>query len=451
MQSTKTVADPQLERRTKAALVLAEALESSGVPYAVTSGIDGFPDAIGRDIDLLVEERDRLAVVKATAKAFRAAGWNLANQRRLNGHYWCFAIDNASKTVCEFDLAGPLQWGSAIFADRPYPDTKTGPFAVDSYACLVKRLILPLLAGKAEKVSRLNSDGFGISETGTRASKRLQHFLGADLTARLLEAVHRRSVPDLLSLAPELRQAVLSRSIRNPWRLLSAAANRVREKLAISPFEKPLAPVVAIVGPDGVGKSTVINELRKLLPHFLPVNGVIVRHWRPSLLPPLGRLAGQEVPLAGVAHPPRRKPGRLRWVRNLYYSLDFTLGAWLKDRPLSSFNKIIIYDRCYLDMQADPLRFGLPDAKGLQSLSGLYRQPDLIVLLEDSPERIHSRKPELSVAEITNIYARWKAIGQRTRGFHCVAVYAGVPQTVDKVANLIVGSAIELLLQGSKQ
>jgi hypothetical protein len=32
-----------------------------------------------------------------------------------------------------------------------------------------------------------------------------------------------------------------------------------------------------------------------------------------------------------------------------------------------------------------------------------------------------------------------------------VSVDEGVPQTVDKVAKLIVGSAIELLLRGSKQ
>lgn len=451
MESKKTVADPKLQRRTKATLLLAEALENSGVSYAVTSGIDGFPDAIGRDIDLLVNERDRLAVVNAAAKTFRAAGWNLASRRRLNGHYWCFAIEDSTKTVCEFDLAGPLQWGPAIFADHPYPDIKNGPFAVDSYARLVKRLILPLLAGKAEKVSKLNSDGSGIGEAVTSISKRLQDFFGTDLTGRLLAGIHGNSMQDLSKLALELRKAALSRSTQRPWKLPRAIVNRVREKLAVSPFEKPLAPVVAIVGPDGVGKSTVIKELRKRLPQLLPINGVIVRHWRPSLLPPLGRLAGQEVPRAGVAHPPRRKAGRLRWVRNLYYSLDFTLGSWLKDRPLSSFNKIIIYDRCYLDMQADPLRFGLPDAKGLQSLSRLNRRPDLVVLLEDSPERIHARKPELSVADITDIYTRWKAIGQRTKAFHAVSVDAGVPQTVDKVAHLIVGAAIELLLRGSKQ
>jgi len=450
MQSKRTDADPKFEHRIKAALVLAEALEDSGVPYAVTSGIEGFPQNISRDIDLLVHKRDRLAIVRSANKAFCAAGWELASRRRINGHYWCFAVHRSTKTVFEFDLAGPLQWGPAVFADHPFPDGMIGPFAVDSYARLVKRMILPLLAGKTAKVTNLNKDGFAIGKVSAGVLKRFRNFFGADLTATFLTAVNARNVDDLFKLAPQLRRAAFTHSILHPWKSPSAVFNRVREKLAVSPLEKPLAPVVAIVGPDGVGKSTVIHELRKLLPQLLPINGVTLRHWRPSLLPPLGSLAGQEVPQAGVAHPPRRKAGGFRWGRNFYYFFDFTLGAWLKDRPASAFNKIILYDRCYLDMQADPLRFGLPDAKGLASLAKLYRHPDLVVLLEDSPERIHARKPELSVAEITDIYAKWRIIGQRTKGFQAVSVDAGVPDAVEKVANLVVGTAIDLLLRGPK-
>jgi hypothetical protein len=450
MQFKRTVTDATLERRTIGAFTLAEALEKSGAAYAVTSGIDDFPRSIGRDIDLLVHERDRLAIAQGAEKAFRAAGWEFTSRRRLNGHYWCFAVDRLSKTIFEFDLAGPLQWGPCVFANRPLPDTKIGPFAVDSYARLVKRLILPLLAGQTDKVSKFSSGESIVSETSETAFNRLENCFGTDLTSGLLAAVKTRNADDLFKSAPELRKTALFCSIRRPWKLPRAAVNRFIEKLAVSPFERPLAPVVAIVGPDGVGKSTVIGELRTLLPQLLPINGVALRHWRPSFLPPLGWLAGQDIPQEGVAHPPRREPGKFRWVRNLYYSVDFTLGSWLKDGPASSFNKIIVYDRCYLDMQADPLRFGLPDAKGLATLAKLYRHPDLVVLLEDSPERIHARKPELSVAEITDIYARWRIIGQRTKGFQAVSVDGGVPETVKKVANLVVGTAIELLLRGPK-
>jgi hypothetical protein len=451
MQSRRTVADAIIKRRIEGAFTLAEALEKSRVPYAVTSGIDDFPQSIGRDIDLLVHEQDRLAIVQAAEKAFRAAGWEFTSRRRLNGHYWCFALDRSTKTIFEFDLAGPLQWGPCVFAERPLPDTKVGPFAVDSYARLIKPLILPLLAGQTDKVSKFASERCIVGATSDTAFKRLENFFGSDLTSGFLAAVKARNAGGLFALAPELRKSVLSRSVLRPWKLPRAAFNRFREKLALSPFERPLAPVIAIVGPDGVGKSTVIRELRMLLPQLLPINGVTVRHWRPALLPPLGRLAGQEVPQAGVAHPPRRTPGRFRWARNLYYALDFTIGAWLKDRPLSSFNKIIIYDRCYLDMQADPLRFGLPDARGLPFLARFYRQPDLVLLLEDSPDRIHARKPELSFAEITDIYARWKTIGQRTKGLRAVTVDTGVPETVEKIANLVVGTAIELLLRGQRK
>jgi hypothetical protein len=446
MQPQRTIGNAAVAHRSKAALLLAEALRNAGISYGVTSGIDGFPQTIGRDIDFLVHARDRLAVVQAATKAFRAVGWELATRRRINGHYWCFAVDRSTKTILEFDLAGPLQWGPCVFADRPFPDTIIGPFAVDSYARVVKRLILPLLAGRNEKISKFASEASSVSQTSNTMSKRLGNFFGADLASRFLAAVDARNADDLFKLAPQLRKAVFSRSILRPWKLPRALVNRVTEKLAVSPLEKPMAPVVAIVGPDGVGKSTVIHELRELLPQLLPINGVTLRHWRPFLLPPLARLAGLEVPQAGVAHPPRRQAGKFSWVRKLYYSLDFTLGTWLKDRPLSSFNKIIIYDRCYLDMQSDPLRFGLPDTKGLQSLAKLYQSPDLVVLLEDSPQRIRDRKPELSFEEIIDVYERWKVIGQDTQNFHILSASGGVEATAAQAADLIVEAAIQKLL-----
>src|SRR5437588_7218664 len=88
---------------------------------------------------------------------------------------------------------------------------------------------------------------------------------------------------------------------------------------------------IALVGPDGVGKSTAIGILKRWCEAEQPHVTFLVRQWRPSLLPDLGVFIGKaSQPVAKM--PPRRKPGRFHLVRLFYYFLDFLIGSWWKDR-----------------------------------------------------------------------------------------------------------------------
>jgi len=165
--------------------------------------------------------------------------------------------------------------------------------------------------------------------------------------------------------------------------------------------------IVAIVGPDGTGKSTTIDELRKQLVSNGSLVSSNLRHWRPRVLPPLGRFAAKDYDESKFGGPPRRSPGRFQFLRLAYYGIDFIVGHFVQDNPEKREGKVVLYDRCALDMRVDPVRFALRSTRGTGLLWKLAPRPDEVILLYDSPARILARKAELSGAELRRQFAAW--------------------------------------------
>ena len=78
--------------------------------------------------------------------------------------------------------------------------------------------------------------------------------------------------------------------------------------------DRPQITRVALVGPDGVGKSTVIQLIQERLRRELPWLQIEMRQWRPALLPNLGEV-GRTGPPRRASQKPRRTPGRFHLLR----------------------------------------------------------------------------------------------------------------------------------------
>lgn len=185
----------------------------------------------------------------------------------------------------------------------------------------------------------------------------------------------------------------------------SFAVSRLQhEWYRVRRYAKPAGLMIAVLGPDGVGKSTAIRCIESVLTAATH-RGLILKHLRPGLLPPLARLRGRKPSTTGtVADPHGSKSSGAAGscIRATYLLTDYILGYWLSVRPqIAKKPAIVLFDRYAYDLVLDPRRFriGLPRSV-MKRLAQFAPTPDLILCLHAQPEVIAARKKELPLEEI---------------------------------------------------
>jgi thymidylate kinase len=151
---------------------------------------------------------------------------------------------------------------------------------------------------------------------------------------------------------------------------------------------------IAFFGPDGVGKSAVIEQVKDQLgPVF---TSVAQFHFRPMFL-------RRGLSRAPVTEPHGQVPRTLlvSMAKLAYWLLDCWYGYLLATRSVRRRGGLVIFDRYYPDILVDPLRYRLPPkgrrfAKWLVSLAP---RPDLCILLDARAEVVQRRKREVSLGE----------------------------------------------------
>ena len=390
---------------------IAEAWNRRGVRYAVAHGLEGYPDRLGRDVDVLVQASHVGVAVSAAADALEAHGLIVVHLHPIWGPR-IVAVEPTSRAMLELHLITELNWRGAALITAPNATRSVGPIAVDPELSFAKRIIAPLLAGNTDKFD-CKPDEFRFDEgEAVAASSLLARIMDADLGLALHRSIGAGDVAAAIAIAPAVRRSILLRGLtRTPLRFAARSLRSVTRKLS-QPFAAS-APTVALVGPDGAGKSTLIRGL--LARDHGVFTNVVVRHWRPQLLPRLGAFvnAPAPTPSSDGAVQPRRHAGRWNGLRLGYYYLDFLVGGWIKDRVANSRQQLVLYDRCALDMQIDPVRYGLRSGAFHPLARRLLPWPELVILLRCDAERIHARKPELPVSELQRQLDAWQRLVDR--------------------------------------
>jgi thymidylate kinase len=189
-----------------------------------------------------------------------------------------------------------------------------------------------------------------------------------------------------------------------------------------------LGPVVAVLGPDGSGKGTVITALQQRVP--VAVVLIYMGGRRQSR-------SGRSGPKDRSADVPAPQPGRLREIPFVAFKWA---RAWrrLASAYLSALRgHIVICDRHPLEILAVRPARSRPAAALERFLAkSLTPRPDAMVILDAPAEVLHGRKPEHSITTLE----RWRrGYDQAFRPPRAIRVSTVGPQgaAVDRISDVV--------------
>jgi len=407
--------------RRKIAEVIANALNAGGIKYGVWSGVENYPH-IGRDIDIILPRHALHTAVKEVANAAHKIG----RVSVLSQFLWIdFPIVRLAIIFNNPRQNLLLDFCASSYSISPYlvpaqrllasPSFYKGSFRVPLLGLLFKRGVYLMLSKRGKRRART------ARQLGARLDRKMvaaaSQCVGPFVIRQLVPFLikERLSEDDIIELEKRrriVRFYQLVRLLTRPAALMGGFFAFFITPLVRLLYNTP--PRIAVYGPDGVGKSTLLSNFKLLAPQMgLMVN---LRHWRPRLFPPPSKLLGKSSESRRV--PLSRDKGSFHLLRILYYWLDFCIGGLVKDKlsyairliPRQTYFPIILYDRGPLDCCVNPHRYGLRSSRGTAVLWKFAPRFHFNILLVDSPASVAARKNELTEQQIKDEMERWKKV-----------------------------------------
>lgn len=426
------------EVRKQMFLDFCKALDDQGVPYVILAGHISYPEQILSDVDFMVAEEDfhKLPAILGKPSTLQGAKIIQIVQHESTARNYAIAKQSNSKMVyLQLDFAAEFRLDARLWlANENVLQTrrrsKSGfwiPAAASEFEYYyVKRVEKKALEARhIERLSALwNEDAVGCRN----ALEKFTSVTQCDLVAK---AIQGRDLgwfsQNINALQREMLRSIPIESIGGRIKSKVSELLRLLDRVA-----QPTGLIIAILGPDGCGKTTVIKHIsEEFIPPFRRLRYF---HLRPNF----GRIADNKVEHAPHSKAPRS--GFSSFLKIGVFVADYWI-SWLKFvLPAKIRSSLVIFDRYYHDMLVDQRRYRLPSGfLPARLLAPLIPKPDIWLILNARPEQLVARKGEISLDDAARLNAGYLELARTLDNAFVIDASTSLDETLNSVVTTIRG------------
>jgi len=407
----------------------------SNTEYSVLHGWRNLPDKVDGDLDIVINP-NHLNRLEGSLLSSKEGKLVQLLQHESSCYFFIFAHKNADGTeflqvdaATDYKRNGFTFFTADQFIRRRY---KWNSFWVSSPDSEFPYLLVKkILKGEAPDHQKERFSDL-VSELGIKKSKRIAAGLfGKRLGYRTVHWIYSENWDKFDIHLPRLRRALIWQELKknplNPIKYWLMEAKRI-----VLRWKYPTGLFVVVLGPDGSGKTTLIDSLQaKLLKAFRSVS---VFHLRPQIF-------GGNKDSKPVTDP-HGKPARsapVSIIKIFYYISDYILGYLLKIHFKLVRSSLVIFDRYYDDLSVDPLRYRYSGGSWLLKFCRFFvPKPDLYLILDVNENDLLSRKQEVSIEELRRQRAAYRRLAPKLNNAHIVDGSADKNRVLNDSCEIIV-------------
>lgn len=248
---------------------LARQWNEAGFSYAVANGLQGYPQTIGRDIDVVTSPEDLKKTLFRTIDFLKEEKFTVLPYK-LGWPYWIVAFRREGNGILsvQVDLFDHLQWGFSWVVDGLGSESLVkfeGPFKIDAWSTIGKRIVLNGLSGNFETFEEKPWYLDSSSDERDSLSRNFERLSG-DHSRALQKAIAKGDVTALRSKFKGFRKSVFRRSLTSWQKILPRLFNAWKKQYYFNWAPPRQGPILVLdqVTPE------VLAELSKRIAGILP-------------------------------------------------------------------------------------------------------------------------------------------------------------------------------------
>ena len=367
-------------------------LQKHNISYAITGRTEGYPDNIGSDVYIVVpiSQIDRFhSAIWVFDKMEGTQVVQMFQHECVAFYYMVYSISSDGVVCIQPDVCTDYYRKGRLLLKSEYllqgkHESEQGGFNVLASEKEFIYYLLKKIDKRSISDEQFNHISHNHQKNPNAAIEEARKFWNQESVDIVRQAFDRGDINMLVDNLNELQTGIHSSHGRS-------FTDKIRNSLLkLKRILHPTGFVIGVLGPDGSGKTTVMNQVKKDMVHaFRRINQY---HLFPKDI---------KESLPNTNPHGKKKRGFIASLLKLCYFIALYNWGWMKKvAPAKIRSTFVIFDRYYDDILIDPTRYRNGTPQWVVKLVRFFiPQPQLWIVLDAPTDVIQARKAEVSYEE----------------------------------------------------